>query len=363
MNKLILKKIGIHFSFWFVYLWLWSSRDYFFYPSFVSHLVSNSMVMLSFLGVIYFNMYYLIPRFLLAKKYGKYVTLLFLLTLVNIPVITYPLVGLLLQDPFYVTQQGLLVLMTDIASLLILSTTLKFLKLLYTQEKYTQKLEKQTLELGQKNLETELSLLKTQIHPHFLFNTLNSIYFLIKKDPELSQEVVLQFSDMLSHQLYDTNKHEVPLSKEIKYLKNYCELEKIRQGDLVQLDFEATGKLEQPIAPMLLLPLVENAFKHGKGKADGYWIKIKVKANDFQLKASVENSYDPKVRPFTLVKENQEDAQGTHQKSGIGLVNVQRRLELMYPENHQLTIERDQEVFKVQLDIQLNSENVINSPV
>lgn len=353
MKQIDHRRIGMHFVFWVFSLLLWSSRDYFFYPSLRSHIMSNGLITVTSLGLIYFNMYYLIQRLLLVKKYWQYILLMILLTVLQVSLITYPLMDKWLKNPFYVTKEGFFVLLSDIMFMLVVSTALKFLKLLYTREKYTKQLESQTMELAQKNLETELTLLKNQINPHFLFNTLNSIYFLIKKDPEQSREVVLQFSDMLSHQLYDATKHEIHLQKEVEYIQNYIDIEKIRQGDLVTVDFQVTGNTHQLIAPMLLLPFVENAFKHGKSKTDGYWVKINITVLEQQLQVTIENSYDPTSPPLDL---NQKTHTITSsQKNGIGLTNVRRRLELMYPGSYQLTIEQVSQVFKVNLAIQFAS--------
>ncbi|OJJ17926.1 hypothetical protein BKI52_29135 [marine bacterium AO1-C] len=296
-------------------------------------------------------MYYLIPRYLLAKRYWQYMVIIILLTILVVSIIHYPVMSYLFKNPFYITRQGYFVLLSDTIFMLVISTALKFLKLLYEREKYTKQLETQTLELTQKNLETELSLLKNQINPHFLFNTLNSIYFLIKKNPTQSREVVLQFSDMLSHQLYDATKYEIPISKEVEYIQNYIDLEKIRQGDLVAVDIEVSGDLIQPIAPMLILPFVENAFKHGKSKTDGYWIKILIQATEQYIKVQVENSFDPSAKPLNLEKDGLKIPHFDDHRKGIGLMNVRRRLELMYAQNYQLDVHQDQQIFKVNLTI------------
>ena len=354
MKKLRVKKISVHVIFWLANLLLWSSRDYFFYPAFMSHVLTNGLITLCSIGLIYFNMYYLIPRYLLAKKYWLYMGIIIGLTLISVSAINYPVMAYWIKNPFYLTQQGYFVLLSDTTFMLVISTALKFLKLLYEREKYTKQLETQTLELTQKNLETELTLLKNQINPHFLFNTLNSIYFLIKKNPAQSQEVVLQFSDMLSHQLYDATKYEIPISKEVNYIQNYIDLEKIRQGDLVTVDTTITGDLTTLIAPMLILPFVENAFKHGKSKIDGYWVKIGVEVTGQYIKVEVENSYDPKTAPLNIKSEGLDIPGLEGDKKGIGLPNVRRRLELMYAQNYQLEVNQTQQIFTVNLTIHLN---------
>ena len=354
MKKYSAKRISLHVIFWMTNLVLWSSRDYFFYPNFSSHLIANGLITLYSLALIYFNMYYLIPRYLLAKKYWQYMGIIIFLTVLIVSVIHYPIMAYLFKNPFYATRQGYFVLLSDTTFMLVISTALKFLKLLYEREKYTKQLETQTLELTQKNLETELSLLKNQINPHFLFNTLNSIYFLIKKNPAQSQEVVLQFSNMLSHQLYDATKYEIPIGKEVEYIQNYIDIEKIRQGDLVTVDMQVKGDLTQLIAPMLLLPFVENAFKHGKSKTDGYWIKILIEVTEQHIMVRVENSFDPTAKPLNLERDGLKAFNFDDYKKGIGLANVRRRLELMYKQSYQLDVHQMQQIFKVNLTIDLN---------
>jgi len=362
MKKYSAKRRGLHVIFWVANLVLWSSRDYFFYPDFSSHLITNGLITLYSLALIYFNMYYLIPRYLLAKKYWQYMGIIIFLTILTVSGIHYPLMTYVFKSPFYKTQQGYFVLLSDTTFMLVISTAVKFLKLLYEREKYTTQLETQTLELTQKNLETELSLLKNQINPHFLFNTLNSIYFLIKKDPAQSQEVVLQFSDMLSHQLYDATKYEIPISKEVAYIQNYIDIEKIRQGDLVAVNMEVSGDLTQLIAPMLMLPFVENAFKHGKSKTDGYWIKILIDVTEDKILVQVENSFDPSAKPLNLAKDGLKIPNFEDYKKGIGLTNVRRRLELMYKQNYQLEVHQAQQIFKINLTIDLNRNEQPSTP-
>lgn len=200
------------------------------------------------------------------------------------------------------------------------SSVTKLLKAWYEKERYSKELER-------KNLEAELQFLKAQINPHFLFNVLNSVYFSIGKKPDLAQEIVLQLSEILSHQLYNAPKQKVLLSKEIAYLEKYISLEKIRQDTTLHLDFVFPKNPDQMmISPMLLLPFVENAFKHGyRSSPLGYWIRIRASLTEKYFHFMIENSFHPDNLPG-------------FENKGIGLENVQRRLALLYPERHQLVI-------------------------
>lgn len=198
----------------------------------------------------------------------------------------------------------------------------------------------------QQEQEAELKLLKAQLNPHFLFNTLNNLYglSLIKSD-ELPR-LMLKLSDLLRYSLYETKETLVPLVKEISYLENYISLEKIRLEDKTNIKFIKTGDLSSvKIAPMLLIIFVENAFKHvgsdlnGQGK-----VAIAIHAANKQITFSCENSI-----------ENPNDNEENLEKgsSGIGLENAKKRLKLLYPEKHQLKICRLESSFSVQLTLDL----------
>ncbi|NAS30713.1 hypothetical protein GTQ40_07000 [Flavobacteriaceae bacterium R38] len=210
--------------------------------------------------------------------------------------------------------------------------------------------DKSMREIEQKQLETELNLLKNQINPHFLFNSLNSIYVMLGKNLNNGKKMLLQFSDILSHQLYETNKKSIELKSEFDNLENYIGIEKVRHEDLVTVDYSFPHHHDDlVISPMLLLPIVENAFKHGQ-TSKGYQINIQATiAYGNTLSFKVENSVSNEAK------------KGYKNSNGIGLTNVKRRLELIYPNRHLFNIERDDSRFIVHLKIQLNENEVYNS--
>ena len=174
--------------------------------------------------------------------------------------------------------------------------------------------------------EQELHYLKRQIHPHFLFNTLNTIYGFALKQSKHTPEIILKLSNLLDYILYQVNKPKVSLKEEVLHIQEYIELEKIRFQDTLKVEFESSQISEEmQIAPMLLIPFVENAFKHGN-LVDGFLrIKVRIEAGNNQLSFFIKNT----------VKEYD----STNEKSGIGLENIRKRLELNYGNNYQLTNE------------------------
>lgn len=197
-------------------------------------------------------------------------------------------------------------------------------------------------EMTKKRLETELRFLKAQTNPHFLFNTLNNIYGLARKKSDDTAEVVMKLSKLLRFMLYETNKPYIPIEEELRVMEDYIELEKIRYNQRLKIDFtKDIDRQHEPIAPLILLPFVENAFKHGAGETiHESYINIKVQLQKGNLSFSVENSKS---------EDNQSEI-----TEKIGLSNVRRQLELMYPE-HRLSIENQSSNFRIVLELNLNS--------
>lgn len=211
--------------------------------------------------------------------------------------------------------------------------------------KYWYEKEKQAQQLKQQKLEAELNFLKGQIHPHFLFNTLNNLYALTLKKSDASPEVVLKLSELLSFMLYECNSRSVSLDKELKLVENYIDLERIRYDDRLKLKYEKEGDISSnTIPPMLLLPFVENAFKHGtSGSLEEVKVEISVKVDQSTLYFEVKNT-----KPDAPADEEFE-----YQK-GIGLKNVSRRLELLYNGYYSMKKEESETSYTISLTIQLD---------
>jgi two-component system, LytTR family, sensor kinase len=195
---------------------------------------------------------------------------------------------------------------------------------------------------NQKNLiRLELDFLKTQINPHFLFNTLNNVYSMIAYKDKLAADSILRLSDMMRYSLYETNQEKVALTKEVEFIENYLSLEKIRHGKYVEIVHEISGDLANcEIAPFLLIILIENAFKHGILPAPQHThIEIKLIVEKGNLVFTVINTIN--MRPSNKTK-----------SGGVGLKNLNRRLSLIYPNTHSLVIEEADSLYKVQLSLE-----------
>jgi sensor histidine kinase YesM len=198
--------------------------------------------------------------------------------------------------------------------------------------------ERRNRQLEKEKLEAELKLLKSQLHPHFLFNALNNIYFLIKKDPDTAAQALAGFSNLLRFQLYEANNAFIPLEKEIEYLQQFAEIAQLRKGEDFEVLWQISENIEGVIiAPLLLLPLIENAFKHSQHKNTKILVHLTV--NQEQLHFQIKNE---KETTNGLALNGLEDG-------GIGLKNVQKRLELIYPKKHTFKIQETNKAFVVDL--------------
>ncbi|PKV51412.1 histidine kinase [Aquimarina sp. MAR_2010_214] len=344
-------KVIKHIVFWGLFLLLWSVHDLNYHKDILANLKTNIFTFIPYTILVYLNLYVLMPKFLLKKKIISYVLIL-ILAITIITIITsyylsfyFKYIDIYLPtSDFFASIAGKIAIVTEVILSLGLSMTL-FL----TDEWYRK--DQSVKEIEQKQLETELNLLKNQINPHFLFNSLNSIYIMLDKNLKSGKKMLLQFSEILSHQLYEANKKSIELEHEFENLTNYIDIEKVRHEDLVTVKYSFPDHQKNfRISPMLLLPLVENAFKHGQS-SKGYWIHIEstIEYNN-TLSFKVENT----VSNENLKKPYKES-------KGIGLANVKRRLELIYPNKHLFNIECSNAMFIVHLKIQLNENEMFNS--
>ena len=286
------------------------------------------------LMVVYFNFLYLIPYFQKKKRH-----LIFFGS------------NLILCGVFYYLSRYIsdyVSLRTDpddkwlsihtIYNLLRFGQYLIFCFLLYNlKEKFEQ--EKKMGRIQVEKLKTEMNYLKAQINPHFLFNTLNNLYGRSLEKSEKTPEVILRLSKIMDYMLFESDEIIVYLKKDIDNLENYLAIEKIRQGNNAVINFDFEGAIDnRKIAPLLFLPLIENAFKHGVNTLikDAY-LAIKLIVNTDHLTFSVKNNY--------AVKEKN----GIALKPGLGLSNLQKRLDLFYPGKHTLTIQDVGGVYEIQL--------------
>jgi len=295
---------------------------------------------------VYFTLYFLMPRFLFREKYVEFIIYLILiilmfsaLTWVNYVYIQHPTFWADSDyEPVLLNYSKMLKHTTKIYPVLVLAIVIKWFKYWYVEQKSNQQLVEQ-------KLQAELNFLKAQVHPHFLFNTLNNLYALTLKQSKDAPEVVLKLSDLLNYMLYDCTADEVLIEKEIKLVKDYISLEQIRYGNRLNISFNVMGKSEGTwVAPLMLLPFVENSFKHGVSEEmDEAWISIDLELKPGKLTLKVENS-----------KSIQDREDQFEYKKGIGLKNVKRRLELLYPEKHELNMHDSEDSFLIVLKLDLN---------
>ena len=239
--------------------------------------------------------------------------------------------------PMSDTRRILVVFFLEIGGFVGLSSLLHALKSISR----THRLERQ-------KLEAEMTALRAQLNPHFLFNSLNNIYSLALDKSDLAPDYVLKLSELMRYILHDCQADEVPLRKELEFVQNYLDLERIRMEDTVRLELEVDGPVDDmTVAPLMLLPFVENAFKHGiKTKPEGAFVKITVKVDAMEvLDIEAINSKENGVSEADL------DLNGTVVPGGVGLENVRRRLALLYPHRHKLTLRDAGSRYEVNLQI------------
>jgi two-component system LytT family sensor kinase len=206
--------------------------------------------------------------------------------------------------------------------------------------------QKENERLNREKINAELQLLKAQVHPDFLFKTLNNIYTHSLSSSPQTPGMLLKLSDLLSYMLYDCDKQVVPLDKEVEMMKEYMQLEKIRHDDKPEMELNIRGELHgKYIPPFLLLPFIENSFKHSSQVTEQSWINMDIRMNDQDFSMKLTNGLSGEINP------------GSFRTNG--LANVQKRLTLLYPGRHKLKINTEQEMLIVQLTIRLQENNSI----
>lgn len=292
---------------------------------------------------VYLNIYILIPRLLFKRKYFLY--FLALLTSILLQSVLfiwlhryYTLSGeTAFAHAMDITPANLVIQGLNILSLVSLTTGIKFLKDWMLQEQQWREKEKQ-------HIETELNFLRSQIHPHFFFNTLNNLYSLTVRKSDEAPEVVLKLSDLMSYMLYESGAATVPLDKEIANLENYMTLEQLRYGRRLTLCFEKKGDTGAVrIAPLLLLAFVENGFKHG----------LKDRMGPVRIDLSLSTDIQQQWLHFKVCNPAAPAAEADG-PGGIGLKNAIRRLDILYGTRYTLHLERTEDIFKAHLKIPLS---------
>lgn len=308
----------------------------------IGHVVLKHVVNVLFYAlIVYFNLYFLIPYYLTQRTFLRYVLFLALSVVIVTPIKAIVFYFLFTDSPAYreyVTfhSQYIFMLMFLVAAG---STVTKIINDWMRHQRDRKELETQ-------NMQSELKFLRSQINPHFLFNTLNSLYALTLKKSDKAPEIVIKLSEIMRYMLYECNERLVPLYKEVQYIRNYVDLEKLRQGQKVRIDFHVQGTIgNQMIAPLIFTPFLENSFKHGVNQIAEGFVEILLEVQENHVILQMENS-KPTVQASQLPR---------RKSGGIGLVNVRRRLDLLYPDSYTLKISDNPDKYKVYLSLVLKN--------
>ena len=330
-----LKTISLHILFWIMIV-LYFAWGFGLDTEPVRSILNALFFLPGHLIIVYTTLYFLVPKFLLHRKYWQFFSGFIMLVLICTLYTIFAQLSLWgdpnLQGASISVGRNVLPFIHVTA----IAASIKLLKFWYVQKRYT-------LEAEQQRTAAELKLLKAQLHPHFLFNTLNNLYSHTLEFSPKSPEIVLRLSALLRFMIYESNSQRISLPREVDLLLDYISLEKLRYGDRLDLSVSITGDVEKyQIAPLLLLPFLENAFKHGTSKQiDQCWISFDLSLDDSLMKFKLINSIDP-------VRKNGEQVPG-----GLGLQNVKKRLEILYPGKYTLDTKKLEEVFVINLELQL----------
>ena len=357
-----------HILFWFCW-WLFCTILYAFTPAPIPPPFKNRLMISAIEGVVflaphmylaYSLMYFVVPKLLLKSKYvltALGVVILFFLTaafsavlsIYFLPHLRRLLLPSALNKSYRVPlnaafYMALLAGLRGAITIGGLAAAIKLMKHWYIKEQRNMQLQKE-------NIQSQLQLLKAQVHPHFLFNTLNNIYSYTQNTSPVASQLVMGLSDMLRCILYECNQSLISLDKELKMLQDFILLEKIRYGNKLDVNIDVPTNVDElEIAPLLLLPFVENSFKHGASQMiEQPWISLSI------------TIYEDSMR-MKLVNGKAENYYAPTDSAGIGIQNVQRRLELLYPKKHTLKIQDAEEVFIVDLTLELE-RRTITTPI
>lgn len=327
-----------HIIFWMLVFGVWYLLRMDDYPSRQMAALVTLIKVAELALMIYITNYVLIPRLLYRKKYFLF-TIIFIVMVFCSSIAKMNVLGHLLHiDSLVHWRKNIRVsLYNNIIPHFFLTIAGAAVKLMFDYGKLQQRI----VETAREKAEAELNFLKSQINPHFVFNSLNAVYFLINKENAAARGALHKFSDMLRYQLYEVKDDRVPIEKEIQYLRDYIDLQLLRKDEKYKVGFDVEAGVKGfSIEPLLLVPLVENAFKHISHFAEaGNYVNIQMQMEDTHFIFNVVNS---------------KEMQGTTETHrGIGLNNVKRRLELLYPGKHALHINDEENVFTVQLKLRV----------
>jgi hypothetical protein len=370
-------RLARHFSFWFAW-WIFQAFIYSFvcfgrveyWLLFKNSMMESAVYLVSHIFFSYSLVYFVIPKFLLKQRY--WLTAFSLITAGLMAGMLSPLLSYYIIDPvrqwilgdFYqivrgsspsgpgngtmptsiIFSMGLMAGLRGALTVGGLAAAIKLMKYWYIKEQ-------RNLQLQKENIAAQMQLLKAQVHPHFLFNTLNNIYSHTQTVSPTGSKLVMGLSDLLRYILHEGSRQKVLLSSELKMIDDYILLEQIRYGNRLEINKDVPHDTKNlVVAPLILLPFVENCFKHGTSNMiDKAWIRLAIDISGNKMKMTLINAKPP------------EGLQEYRQESGIGIANVRKRLDLLYKDKHELIITEEEDVFIVRLwiDLERSSSTVV----
>jgi len=316
-------------------------------------LINSILIFLPLLAFAYSVIYFLLPRYFFNKKNRVITTVMFTGIFIIILLLQYSGGWLVafnwvsanpaarkMPGPGSIINANINIILFNYPIVAGFAVIIKMMKRSWLKQQ-------ETLQIAREKANAELQLLKAQIHPHFLFNTLNNIYFFTLTASQKAPEILTKLTDILRYILNECNQPLVPLVKELKMIEDYMALERIRYGDRLKMELEITGDYSHNmIPPLLLIPLVENSFKHGASKMlDQPWLNLTITIKEQSLYFLLSNS-----RPDEIIL--------SQHNVHIGLNNVKKRLQLLYPAAHELNIAESTKSFEVFMKIRLEEMNV-----
>jgi two-component system LytT family sensor kinase len=330
VRKILLSRIAYHIYFWmflFLLVFVTPGKEG---TTFLMKVIGGLRIVGTGFFPVYFH-FFLFERYFYKRKYALYAALL-------IPVMILYIV-LLRQFAVLVFNENMdlfsFALLT--AFLILLTTSIKVLKRGIGERFLFQ-------EIKAKQVQTELELLKAQINPHFLFNTLNNLYGMARKKDKATADGIAGLSHLMRYMIHDSKADKIRLDKEVEQIRRLIDLQRLRfdEEDKIEIDFRVEGDIENVLVPpMLMIPFVENAFKHGIALSAPSFVHIRLKAVDTQIRFQVQNS----------LHSRQNEKRDT--ESGLGLQNVKRRLELLFPDSHELSVRTADRTYHVELIIRM----------
>lgn len=303
-------------------------------------MIYSALFHISIVESVYLNLWVLIPKLLDRKKYLLYFIGIASVIIVGIQLNIFTfnyLTDKILIDYYFISYYNIFDLLKFFVVYLAITSLLKLSKSWFSM----QELNTRLLQIEQEHVKSELKALKSQINPHFLFNSLNLLYSLAIKSSKRTPDAIIKLSDILRYVTYDTKQEKIKLKHELKLINNYLDLQKLRVDEDIRMEF--SSNIENPdfmLPPMLLLPLIENSFKHGiGGSVMNPFVCINLSGEAYCIRFEIENNLPEKAE------------EQLQEEGGVGLENIQKRLALLYPEKHKFEVQENNDRFKVTLHI------------